>query len=117
MNIKSRIEKIEAKLSTKNGAVLFSEPAAEAAESERAEFCEQVDEAKRQGLNVIAIRADESLPHIPGVIYVADRFNGLLAVLAETPVEGFASALDKALYEAKGTTLPVVSNVSEADHE
>ncbi len=115
MNIKTRIEKIEAKLGTKAGAVLLTEPAADASESEHAEFREQVEEGKRQGLSVIVVRADESLSRIPGVTYVADRFNGLLTQLAETPAEGFASALDKALYQAKGTTLPVVADVSEVD--
>lgn len=117
MNIKSRIEKIEAKIGTKAGAVLLNEPAAEATDGEHSEFREQVEDGKRQGLTVIVVRADESWPRIPGVTYVADRFNGLLAQLAETPAEGFESALDKALFAARGTTLPVVANISEADRE
>ena len=111
MNIRHRIEKIEAKLNTKSGAILLTEPDVGALESEYEKHRSTAIEALQSGLAVVIVRNGESRLRIPGATYVENQFDGLLAVLAATPAEGYPSALHKLIRDVQGTTLPVVKDV------
>lgn len=115
MTIKSRIEKMEAKHLPKAGAVLLDEPTPESGEVAYQEYLDCIEKARQEGRKVIAVRTSEANPRISGITYAPDRFQGQALLLSETPAEGFASALDRALFAAKGTSLPVVAHVPGGD--
>lgn len=112
MNMKKRVEKIEAILKAKPGALLLEQPTSAASEPEQKAFETAITDALAIGLTVVVVRTDEGFPRIAGVTYVTNRFEGQLAVLAATPADGFESALAKALHAARNTSLPVVSEVA-----
>lgn len=111
MNIKARIEKIESKLSAKTGALLLHEPTFDATKSEYEKHRSKAIEALQSGLAVVIVRNGESRLRIPGATYVDNQFDGLLAVFAATPAEGYPSALHKLIRDVQGTSLPVVKEV------
>lgn len=112
MTIKKRIEKMEAKLKVMPGAILLEEPMALASTNERQKFMTAVSDALAVGLLVIVIRTDDELPRLTGVTYAPTRFEGQLALLAATPADGFDSALAKALYKARNTSISIFHEVA-----
>jgi hypothetical protein len=113
MTIAKRIEKIEALIKAAPGAVLLREPPVDALEAEFYDHAQEVADALLQEAVVIVRRNGSDRLRRPGVIYVDDDFNGLLAVLAHTPADDGKSKdrLSQILSEAQGSALPVVRGV------
>lgn len=111
MNIRARIEKIESQIGVRTGAILLYQPSPDATESEHEEHRLKAREVLESGMSAVIVRNSESRLRIPGATYVDNQFDGLLAVFAATPAEGYPSALHKLIRDVQGTALPVVKDV------
>jgi len=113
MTISKRIEKIEALMKLAPGAVLLREPPVDSPDAEFAEHADKVASALHQEGVVIVVRNGSDRLRRPGVIYVDDTFNGLLALLAHTPgTDGKnTDKLSQIVSEVQGSVLPTVRRV------
>ena len=116
MNLLHRIKKIEEQVHQMSiGAVLLREPAEEADEETREAFEAVITEALAAGHQVVVHTAGKDPNRrIVGVIYEANWFNALTAMLAHTPATNGRSKdkLSQIILEAQGTTLPIVKGVN-----
>jgi len=113
MTIAKRIEKIEALMKLAPGAVLLREPPVDSPDAEFAEHADKVASALHQEGVVIVVRNGSDRLRRPGVIYVDDDFNALLAVLAHTPGTNgkHKDKLSQIVSEVQGSALPTVRQV------
>jgi hypothetical protein len=116
MTLLHRIQKIEEQVHQMSiGAVLLREPAEEAGEETREAFEAAITEALAAGHQVVVHTAGkEPSRRIPGVIYEANEFNALTAMLAHTPADDGRSKdkLSQIIAELRCTTLPIAKGVN-----
>ena len=115
MNIRNRIEKIEAVIKqSSKAAVLLREPAEDADKEAHSTFEAAIAEAHTAGHTVVVhTSGKEPRQRIAGVIYESDSFSAMCTLMAHSPATDGRSKdkLCQIIAAVQGTTLPVVSEV------